>query len=135
VTFLGSVLCFGAADSIISQNGLTVSVDLESGRLGQAFHSSESQDFFSRNPENGHMIEGVILSDWARLLDTVIAAHRRLSDYPFLGWDVALTNEGPLVIEANGNFGTGAMQKPEPKPMIDDRFLSVFDYWQSRTGD
>jgi hypothetical protein len=134
VTFLGSVLCFGAADSIISQNGLTVSVDLESGRLGQAFHSSESQDFLSRNPENGHMIEGVILPDWARLLDTVIAAHRRLSDYPFLGWDMALTNEGPLVIEANGNFGTGAMQKPEPKPMIDDRFLSVFDYWQSKIG-
>jgi hypothetical protein len=134
VVCLGSVLCFGAADSIVSQNGLTVAIDLETGRLGRAFQSSESQEFLPRNPDNGVQIEGFLLPDWTALLSTVSAAHRQFPEYPFLGWDMALSETGPAVIEANGNFGTGAMQKPGPDPMIDERFLSVFHYWQAKQG-
>jgi len=134
VVFLGAVMGVGKMDSVVSQGGLTIDVDMETGRLGQAFHSSESQTFFDANPDNGLRISGLQLPDWQLLKKTAAMAHRQLPDYPFLGWDLALTPAGPLVVEANGNFGTGGMQKPGPRPLIDDRFLSVFNYWKNNTG-
>ena len=134
VVLLGSVVGVGSSHSIVSQSGLTIEVDIETGRLGQGFHSTESQRFMIRNPDNDEMIEGVELPDWKLLKETVTAAHRQFADYPFVGWDMALTTTGPVVVEANGNFGTGAMQKPGPRPMIDESFLSVFDYWKRNAG-
>ncbi|TVQ29091.1 MAG: hypothetical protein EA370_15785 [Wenzhouxiangella sp.] len=66
---------------------------------------------------------------WSVILDHVRSAHLALPGYMVLGWDVAVTPEGPLILEANGNFGTVGSQKPGARPLIDDEFLKVFATW------
>src|SRR6056297_2990138 len=54
-------------------------------------------------------------------------------DYAFLGWDVAICGNGPVMLEANGNFGASGLQKSGPNPLIDEKFLAVFDYWRNKS--
>ena len=39
---------------------------------------------------------------------------------------------GPVILEANGNFACSSLQKPGPEPLIDEKFLAVFEYWRER---
>jgi len=129
---LRAVLYLPYRKSISSQNGLKATVDLRDGRLGRLFHSSADQRFTPRLPETGTLIEGTRLPCWPEVLSIVESAHNALSDYAFLGWDVAICPGGPVILEANGNFACSSLQKPGARPLIDEKFLAIFDYWRKR---
>ena len=132
VFVIRSVMCFPLPGHIISQHGMTAAIDGSTGRLGKLFRSSPDQQMHARNPANGVQVENVLLPFWDEALIAVKRAHRVLDSYAFLGWDVAVCPEGPVILEANGNYGTGAMQKPGSRPLIDGQFLQVFEYWEER---
>jgi len=132
VTVLRSVMCFPLPGRIISQHGMTAAIERSTGRLGKLFKSSPDQQMYSHNPANGVKVEDVLLPFWDEAMFAVKRAHRVLDSYAFLGWDVAICPEGPVILEANGNYGTGAMQKPGSRPLIDEQFLAVFEYWEER---
>jgi len=67
------------------------------------------------------------------VLTVVEKAHNALPEYAFLGWDVAICPDGPVMLEANGNFAVSSLQKPGSSPLIDEKFLAVFDYWRERS--
>lgn len=126
---LGALMCFPALNAIVSQGGWNSAIELENGVMGKVFRSALDQMMFAEHPETAVPVDGVRVPFWEELLKLVWSAHMVLDEYAFLGWDIAVTPQGPVVLEANGNYGTGAMQKPTRSPLIDDRFLSVFEYW------
>ena len=132
VVLLRAVLRLPFSSSVASQHGVDALVDLDTGRLGQVFIDSLDQRFHRAMPPTGPVIEGAILPFWRESLDMVKKAHSALPSYPFLGWDVAITPSGPVALEANGNYGLAGLQKPGPAPLIDEQFLSVFDYWSTK---
>lgn len=119
-------------NQIASQWGVDSEVDLETGCLGQTFEDYPDPSFSNRFSSEGPVILGLTVPCWIEAKNLVKRAHFALADYSFLGWDVAITPTGPVVIEANGNFGFSSLQKPGPSPIIDENFLSVFDYWANR---
>jgi len=47
-------------------------------------------------------LDGLVLPDWPKACETVLAAHRKFpSPAVLLGWDVAFTDMGPVLIETN----------------------------------
>jgi len=127
-----AVLSLPYRDSINSQDGFKAAVDVIDGRLGRIFHISADQRFFPRLPGTDVLIEGAYLPCWPEVLYLVERAHNVLPDYAFLGWDVAICGNGPVMLEANGNFGASGLQKSGPRPLIDEKFLEVFEYWRER---
>lgn len=85
--------------------GLIVPVDLRDGMLGTACFGYGGQDH-EIHPASGAPITGRRLPDWAGAMALVLGAHATaFADYVLIGWDVALTPEGPLLIEGNGKPG------------------------------
>ncbi|MFP5407114.1 MAG: sugar-transfer associated ATP-grasp domain-containing protein, partial [Gammaproteobacteria bacterium] len=110
---------------------LVASIDLATGRLSKGV-SSASREFplmrsYSNHPDNQHPIEGFQLPDWADLLALAERGHREFSEFWTLGWDVALTDRGPVLIEANPIWATGFLQAAAGKGMRGE-----FDRWKAR---
>jgi len=100
----------GSAIDNMSAGGLAAMVDLESGRCGAAvrMHGSERH---AHHPDTGAMIEGLTIPEWQDIVDIARRAHSVLPFPRTLGWDVALTEDGPVIIEVNGNEAVVAFQK------------------------
>lgn len=83
--------------------GIAAAVDPLTGELGQATGAGlgGSLGWLSHHPDTGAQIEGRILPSWGELRDLVDKAHRAFSDVVVVGWDIALLEDGPRLIEGN----------------------------------
>jgi hypothetical protein len=51
-------------------------------------------------------IAGIEIPFWHESVELVVRAHAMaFAKFVFLGWDVALTKEGPLLLETNSGWG------------------------------
>lgn len=82
--------------------GILASVDLASGRLGPGCRGYGGGDY-ATHPATGAPIEGLILPDWEAAKALAVRAHREaFAGYTLIGWDIAFTPAGPVLIEGNG---------------------------------
>jgi hypothetical protein len=79
-------------------------VDLATGRLGVLTGDkiSDALDWHSTHPITGARVEGRILPLWSEMRTLAEKAHRACCGRLVVGWDIALTAEGPMVVEGNG---------------------------------
>jgi hypothetical protein len=110
----------GRADTIPTDDwsggGISVSIDLASGTLGQGrlhpFKSKQSTEkSVTRHPDTGTEITGTVLPGWDRIQDTVLRAAASLPFNRMAGWDVLVTSDGePVIIGANGDSDINLLQ-------------------------
>jgi len=70
---------------------------------------------FLVHPTSGVGIPGTVVPLWDEVLDLVDRAARVVPAVPYVGWDVAITPDGPVLIE--GNYDSGVFQM---KPSMSD---------------
>jgi hypothetical protein len=84
-------------------------IDLESGLLGLGVISRSrtwpEMTSINQHPDTGSPICGFQLPFWRETLETVRCAQQELREAPTLGWDIAITDSGPVVVEANISYG------------------------------
>lgn len=90
------------ADNFWRAGNMVADIDLETGvatrcQLGSGLDAEQ----VAHHPGTGARIEGAALPLWAETKQLALEAARLFPDCPILGWDVAITPEGPVVIEAN----------------------------------
>ena len=59
----------------------------------------------THHPDSGKPLTGMQLPDWQAMREMVVEASRLWGQLPLLGWDIALTDKGPLAVEVEGNGG------------------------------
>lgn len=77
-----------------------VPIDLENGCLG-AVTNDRLTGFakrFSRSPVTGQAVEGRVLRTWPAIQALALKAHRAFPQRILVSWDIALTDEGPLLL-------------------------------------
>lgn len=102
--FVTSLMALPHGESETTIGGITCAIERETGRITRALKPID--DRVSRHPDTGAPIVGVVLPFWRESIDLVLRAHA--TAFPrlaFLGWDIALTEDGPLLIEANSGWG------------------------------
>jgi hypothetical protein len=99
-----------------SQGGLSARIDLDTGRLGRATRLPERDglQWFSGHPDTGAPIEGQLVPHWELVKETVLRAARAISFLEYVGWDIIVTEDGPVVLEANINSGMNVLQVHKP---------------------
>jgi hypothetical protein len=103
VLILGSMVRFGRKGSKVdnlSAGGLGVGIVAESGHLrpiGRDFRSRE----YDRHPDTGVIFQDQAVPKWSETLDLVKRAQHNFAYFRFLGFDVAVTPDGPVIIEIN----------------------------------
>lgn len=81
------------------------------------------------HPATGSQVRGFRLPGWHRALDLTLRAHRVFYEYPSIGWDVALTPDGPVLVEANYNWNAATTQQASGRPLgANGYFESVLSY-------
>ena len=108
-------MSFGANRTVdnIHAGGLACRVSLEDGRLGIASNlgSDARLGWTSEHPTTGARIEGTQLPYWEEVKDLAVRAHRIFADRLLIGWDIAITDDGPTLIEGNRGPDMDLMQR------------------------
>lgn len=74
----------------------------------------------SHHPDTGVDLTEVIVPYWREALDLVVRAHRDVPEFArfaFLGWDVAIVEEGPVLIETNAGWGSRSLEAGDGPPL------------------
>ena len=96
--------------------GLACRVELNDGRLGPAVFKSRP-GLFVAHPETGAAIAGRMLPHWPTVKRVALAAHREFGALPSIGWDIAITDDGPVIVEGNSVWGANVEQMSHQQPL------------------
>jgi hypothetical protein len=134
--FRMSVKAESAVDNFHS-GGIAAAVDVKTGRLGRATDLGMGPDFkwHDVHPLTGAQIAGRQLPMWKETLELAVRAHRSFSDYVLVGWDIAVLEDGPCVIEGNRGPDVDIHQRTSLAPIGDGRFGELLAFnLEHRTG-
>lgn len=79
------------------------------------------------HPVTGAQLLGTTLPCWQSVVDLALAAHATVPDNGILGWDIAITARGAVLIECNENTGHGLYQLASGRGVLNADFLPSFD--------
>lgn len=98
----------GIGDSIVDNfcvGGVIYPIDLRYGRIiGPGLTKSLDQLVYVHPGTNIYML-GREIPFWQQTVDFVNEAAKRIPQVRFVGWDVAITSDGPVLIEGNKHPG------------------------------
>jgi hypothetical protein len=88
-------------------------IDLDTGRMNRACADRDlaPDAWWDIHPKTGAQVTGRAISGWKCIADLAVAAHREFSDWVVIGWDLAWTPEGPILIEGNSDPDTHYLQR------------------------
>lgn len=72
------------------------------------------------HPVTGTKIEGFLIPHWEECIEMVTKAALSVPDNRSIGWDVAVTNERPILIEGNHDWGRVLWQLPVKKGLKEE---------------
>lgn len=113
VEFPSVILKMGRGSSLVDNvgaGGIAAHVDLETGALSRGF-VWPGKETYEAHPESGAQIAGFIVPFWREALALAARAHQNLTSARSLGWDVAITESGPLLIEMNSYVAIPVFQR------------------------
>jgi len=109
-------------------------IDLQTGRLG--WLTGDKPDtclaWYKTHPVTGATVLGRSIEQWPALRDLALRAHRPFQHRIVIGWDLALTTEGPMVVEGNSNMDVSFIQHAYREPIGRSRPGELLSYHLSR---
>jgi hypothetical protein len=120
---IGAVLRMPSrADSAVDNfhaGGIAAPVDPATGRLGAASDMGlkPTTHWHEAHPLTGGRIAGRIVPYWPEVTALVTEAHAKLGERVVIGWDVAVLEDGPAIVEANGLPDQDILQRIHKAPL------------------
>jgi len=92
--------------------GIIVSIDLPTGALGDVgkCQAKYGGEIVQKHPLTDFRFAGTVLPYWSEIKDLVCAAAVSLLPLRYLGWDVAIGPDGPVILEANHDLDIFMLQ-------------------------
>jgi putative polysaccharide biosynthesis protein len=140
--FIGPTLCSVRVQTIVARNGQpqilaavfklqpgTVGVDqlvhgavgcwveLDSGRLGRGRTRTQRGDV-SVIPGTDRPFAGFELPHWPAVRDLALRAAAAFPWARAIGWDIGITDQGPVLIEGNERWSPSLIQMPAPRGLM-----------------
>lgn len=104
----------GVNDAIMDNwaaGGIAIGVDLKTGKLtkyGLYKHGYGAKT--DRHPNSGVIFDNFVIPYYEEAIKQALELHERLKDIPIIGWDIAISPEGPIFIEGNDNIEIAPIQ-------------------------
>jgi hypothetical protein len=112
--------------------GLVTSIDLATGELGQASGGGSpgmpkvaKMIRCDTHPLTGSPIKDRRLPFWSEAKDLAVRAHVAFPGLPVVGWDIAITSDGPILVEGNSAPDVDLMQVGHQAPIGDTRLAAI----------
>jgi Sugar-transfer associated ATP-grasp len=101
-------------------------VDLRSGKLSQA-RSRHNFGYSSVIPGTDRSFVGFQLPHWPELTAVALKAAAVFPWARSIGWDIAISDGGPVLIEGNVEWSTSLIQIPAPRGLMTGEFKALCD--------
>lgn len=100
-------------------------INVSSGRLIPAADDSGTKH--SKQQLANNLDNGWALPDWKTVLQHIEVAHRACSNFIFVGWDLAFTDHGLMLLEGNANWNAGEYQLLSGEPLGHTKFTYILE--------
>ena len=109
---------FGRNGRIVDNYGVHGPVDLETGVFLYPAHPGDTQDhrLVTRHPNTGYPLIGFQVPCFQEAKEMVLKAAMVVPQMRYIGWDVAVTPHGPVIIEGNNYCAHDFWQLPGQTP-------------------
>ena len=107
VKVFAAFMKFGRAGSDIDNAGsggnIDCAFDVNSGTCYNTVQFNSFSDMIKcdRHPDSGIQINGMRIENWDEIKRKICDYQSRIPELKAIGWDVALTDDGPVIIEIN----------------------------------
>lgn len=87
---------------------VSAAVDVDSGRINNVMQFDGWRDAkaIDCHPDNGSQLNGVVIENWDNIKKEVIKYQQAFPYCRAAGWDIAITDDGPVVLEVNDRWDT-----------------------------
>lgn len=104
--------------------GIAAKVDLKTAELGPATDLGLRPDMGWRetHPDTGAQILGRALPFWRETCDLCVRSHAAFPDRVAIGWDVAILENGPVIVEGNAGPDVDILERICGAPLGNSRF-------------
>jgi hypothetical protein len=118
----------------IHAGGIAAKIDMATGELGLASDMGlrPDTDWWSSHPHTGVQIQGRKLPYWQETVDLACHAHAAFPKWTVVGWDIAILDGGPVVIEGNSGPDVDLVQRPCRAPLGSSRFGELMAHHLAR---
>ena len=115
--------------------GIASGVDLALGTLSSASNlgSDARLGWLDRHPDTGAAIRGRKLPCWDEAKALAETVHEAFGDRVLVGWDIAITDEGPVVVEGNSSPDLDIVQR-FGAPVCSSRFGELLAWHLRQRG-
>lgn len=117
------------ADNFWREGNLLAAVDPETGRVTRVVRGA-GPDLVEveTHPDSGARLQDAELPLWAEVRDCCLRGAKALPNCHVQGWDVAITDRGPVLIELEGDGGHPQMvQLAQGQGLYQGRFKEFYD--------
>lgn len=98
-------------DNFMRGNVIT-QVDIETGRMKPGQYYYQRLTSIDRHPDTQCLFAGEIVPQWAEVKRSAVRAHDLFRTLPVVAFDIAPTEDGPVIIEGNARGDLTMMQYP-----------------------
>ena len=118
-----------------AQNGLAAPIDLATGTVcGAAVQMDNHLGLIStdKHPDSGQEFRGFCIPMWTEAVHLARRAHQTFSSLPFIAWDIAILQDGPVLVEGNPIFHTDVTLLPHGLTLSDTQFIPYYNHhWEN----
>ncbi len=119
----------------VSGGGMFAALDLETGRIGRVIRRREDGLLEQTCVPGGPGADTALADLWPAITRLALDAQRAAGPMPMIGWDIGLTFEGPVILEANMRWGGHLMTLPHEVPLGESELVTCFlRHWTGRTA-
>ena len=117
------------ADNYWRPGNLLAQVQLESGRILRATSGAglEARNHVT-HPDTGATLIDFELPQWDAMKQLALAGARVMRHMPLIGWDIACTDKGPVIVEMNETPDFFLVQFADRKGILDQEFRAFMAF-------
>jgi hypothetical protein len=116
------------ADNYWRDGNLLAQIDLSTGRTGRAVTGKGfSHREATSHPDTGAPIAGIDVPGWADMAALALAGAAVMKDFGLIGWDMAATEDGAVIIEMNEQPDFILPQIADRRGILDREFAAFIE--------
>ena len=123
-----------SADNFWRDGNMLAGIDIETGKIVKALKRHEGGTVpIDKHPETDASFTEMVFPEWDRMLTVAKEAALNITDCYFQGWDIAMTDQGPVILELEADGGSPVLgQLCHESGVLDERYRHALDYAVNR---
>lgn len=92
------------------QGGLSVQINIENGEMFPTATAEHGGGIIQEHPDTHYVFRGKVIKNWECIKNKIENYAEKFTEIKEIAWDVALTEEGVVIIELNIGYGLDHLQ-------------------------